>query len=35
MSTVTPIPVDQADAIPAAWDGFVAGPWQDAIDVRR
>ncbi|MBD3752050.1 MAG: formate C-acetyltransferase [Micrococcales bacterium] len=34
MSTVTPIPVDQADAIPAAWDGFVAGPWQDAIDVR-
>ena len=34
MSTVTPTPVDQADAIPAAWDGFVAGPWQDAIDVR-
>lgn len=39
MSTIdtrsaTPTPIDQADAIPAAWDGFVAGPWQDAIDVR-
>ncbi|GAA1690131.1 formate C-acetyltransferase [Microbacterium sediminicola] len=38
MSTVTTNgtvhPADQADAIPAAWTGFVTGPWQDAIDVR-
>lgn len=34
MSTVTPTPIDSSDAIPAAWSGFVAGPWQDAIDVR-
>lgn len=34
MSTITPTPVDQADALPRAWDGFVSGPWQDAIDVR-
>ncbi len=24
----------QNDSIPAAWNGFTAGPWQDAIDVR-
>ncbi len=34
MSTVTPTPIDPSDAIPTAWSGFIAGPWQDAIDVR-
>jgi len=35
MTITTPAPqrVD-ADALPAAWSGFTAGPWQDAIDVR-
>lgn len=35
MTTVTPHPAAQeSDAQPAAWTGFVAGPWQDQIDVR-
>ncbi len=32
MSTI--IETHEADAMPAAWNGFTAGPWQDAIDVR-
>ncbi len=31
MTTVTP---SAQDTQPAAWNGFTAGPWQDAIDVR-
>ncbi|GAA5039628.1 formate C-acetyltransferase [Microbacterium fluvii] len=37
MSTMTPAATaatDHTDAAPAAWNGFTAGPWQDAIDVR-
>lgn len=34
MSTATPVRTDNADTLPPAWNGFVAGPWQDAIDVR-
>ncbi|MBA8815047.1 formate C-acetyltransferase [Microbacterium halimionae] len=35
MSTVTTTPLSHPDdAIPTAWSGFVAGPWQDNIDVR-
>ena len=34
MTTVTPAAAQTSDAQPAAWTGFVAGPWQDQIDVR-
>ncbi|MCR2813456.1 formate C-acetyltransferase [Microbacterium sp. zg.Y1090] len=35
MTTVTPpTQLSGADAMPEAWDGFTAGPWQDGIDVR-
>ncbi|MBD7957084.1 formate C-acetyltransferase [Microbacterium sp. Sa4CUA7] len=34
MTTVSPTPLTGPDAMPDAWDGFTAGPWQDAIDVR-
>ena len=36
MSIVTPAATKATgtDNLPAAWDGFTAGPWQDAIDVR-
>lgn len=32
--TTTADPRTAADGLPAAWTGFVPGPWQDAIDVR-
>ena len=36
MSIVTPAATQATgtDNLPAAWDGFTTGPWQDAIDVR-
>lgn len=38
MSTITPtgdsFVRDSTDEPPAAWAGFVSGPWQDGIDVR-
>ena len=34
MTTVTPAAAQTSDTQPAAWTGFVAGPWQDQIDVR-
>ena len=36
MSIVTPAAskATGTDNLPAAWDGFTTGPWQDAIDVR-
>jgi len=34
MTTVSPTPLTGPDAMPDAWDGFTAGPWQDGIDVR-
>lgn len=36
MSIITPAPgtTDTADALPRGWEGFVAGPWQDRIEVR-
>lgn len=30
----TTVPPREQDGPPAAWQGFVAGPWQDAVDVR-
>ncbi|QCB93786.1 formate C-acetyltransferase [Cellulomonas shaoxiangyii] len=33
--TITAVPSDRSDtAVPAAWQGFVTGPWTDAVDVR-
>jgi len=32
--TITSGTRDRADVQPAAWDGFVPGPWQDGVDVR-
>ncbi|MBD0322645.1 MAG: formate C-acetyltransferase [Aldersonia sp.] len=34
MSTISPGFDPKLDRPHAAWDGFVAGPWQDVIDVR-
>lgn len=36
MSIVTPAATQATgtDNLPAAWEGFTTGPWQDAIDVR-
>ena len=31
---MTTVPPSAKDAQPAAWNGFTAGPWQDAVDVR-
>ena len=33
--TITAAPSDRSDtAVPAAWEGFVTGPWTDQVDVR-
>jgi len=33
--SITAVPSDRSDtAVPAAWEGFVTGPWTDRIDVR-
>ena len=33
--SITAVPSDRSDtAVPAAWEGFVAGPWTDHVDVR-
>lgn len=33
--SITAVPSDRSDtAVPAAWEGFVTGPWTDHVDVR-
>ncbi len=33
--SITAVPSDRSDtAVPAAWQGFVTGPWTDTVDVR-